>query len=66
MPSAQDCPYFILDRGKVTQVIADISPVNPGLISVDLPAPNPFSITPTKARLPDSTGLYLRVRVLLI
>ncbi len=66
MPSAQDCPYFILDRGKIAQAIAGIPPVDAGLISVGPPASNPFSIIHAEIRLLDSAGLYLRVRVLLI
>lgn len=66
MPSVQDCPYFSLERGKIAQAVADIPPVSCGGIAIDCCTSDPFSVIRTETRLPDSAGLYLRVRVLLI
>jgi hypothetical protein len=66
MPTLQDCPYFILEKGKTAPTIANFVPVLCRQPASDLWAPNSFSTIRTEARLPDSAGLYLRVRVLLI
>jgi len=66
MPSIQDCPYFILQKGKVTQATGSISPLGSPVLAQDLGSPSLFSISRTSSRLPDSDGLYLRVHVLLI
>jgi len=66
MPSVQDCPYFILQKGKVTQVTVSIPPLGSPELAPDLGSPSLFSTLRTSSRLPDLAGLYLRVHVLLI
>jgi len=66
MPALQDCPYFILEKGKTAPSIASAAPVLCRQTTSDLWAPDSFSTMRTEARLPDSAGLYLRVRALLI
>jgi hypothetical protein len=66
MPTLQDCPYFILEKGKTAPTVASYAPALCRQTGSDLHAPDSFSAIRTEARLPDSAGLYLRVRVLLI
>jgi hypothetical protein len=66
MPTLQDCPYFILEKSKTAPTIANFVPVLCRQLASDLWAPNSFSTIRTEATVPDSAGLYLRVRVLLI
>ena len=66
MPTLQDCPYFILEKGRTAPTVANFAPPLCRQIASDLYAPDSFSTIRTEARLPDSAGLYLRVRVLLI
>lgn len=66
LPTVQDCPYFILEKGKITKTGTAISkdvfqPVMPDFRVLDQ-----FSIIRSQTRLADSTGLYLRLRMLLI
>jgi len=66
MPTLQDCPYFILEKGKTAPSVASVAPALCQQIATDLCTPVRFSTMRTEARLPDAAGLYLRVRVLLI
>jgi len=66
MPTLQDCPYFILEKGKTAPTVASFAPVLCRQITSDFCTPDFLSTIRTEARLPDSAGLYLRVRVLLI
>lgn len=61
----QKCPYLLLDKGKTAAAAI--------LLAVALHAASPNrtvldarSFTPTENRLPDSSDIYLRIRVLLI
>jgi len=66
LPTVQDCPYFILAKGKITQTAAPISADIFQVVTPDFRVPDQFSTFRSETRLPDSKGLYLRVRVLLI
>ena len=62
----QNCPYLILEKitaATATPVVASVSfhPISP-----ELPALNRRSLSGAEDRLPDSSGLFLRIRVLLI
>jgi len=66
MPTVQDCPYFILEKGKTTPSVASLTPALAQVMASDFHVPDPFFTVRTETRLPDSAGLYLRVRALLI
>ena len=66
LPSIQDCPYFILEKGKTSQTTAQVWVVACQPITPILRIADPFFTARTETRLPDSAGLYLRLRVLLI
>jgi hypothetical protein len=66
LPTVQDCPYFILEKGKITQTAAPVSVHFFQVVTPDVRVPDQFSSLRGETRLPDSEGLYLRVRVLLI
>jgi hypothetical protein len=66
LPSVQDCPYFILEKGKTSQTTAQVSVVACQPITAIFRVADQFFAARTETRLPDSAGLYLRVRVLLI
>ena len=63
LPTVQDCPYFILEKGKTAANLAAIAPVFIQTASI---SSTPYSTVSTGERLPDSADLYLQVRVLLI
>ena len=60
-----DCPYLILERGKtaltVPTAVAPPKSVLPYIEPADLP-----TVIAATSRVPDSAGLFLRIRVLLI
>jgi hypothetical protein len=65
-PTIQACPYLLLDKGQTVTasvILATIAlpPVSPNRTVVRASA-----ISGNEIRLPDSSGLYLRLRVLLI
>lgn len=64
--TVQDCPYFILAKGKITQTVAPVSADVFQVVAPDLRVPDHSSSFRGETRLPNSKGLYLRVRVLLI
>jgi len=66
MPTIQDCAYFIIEKGKTAQPAVFVSPVALHRTALDLRAPDQSSGVRAESRLPDSAGLFLRVRVLLI
>ena len=62
----QDCSYSLIGNGKIATAtvqpsIAGLHPVLPGL-----PISDVQSFSDTENRFPNSAGLYLRIRVLLI
>jgi hypothetical protein len=66
LPTVQDCPYFILEKGKITQTGSAISKDDFQPVMPDFRVLDQFSIIRSQTRLADSTGLYLRLRMLLI
>ena len=65
-PAAKNCPYLVLERGKASPIQSQA--VAAGLVpnSPDLHAILGESTVPSHGRIPDSAGLYLRIRVLLV
>jgi hypothetical protein len=61
----QKCPYLLLDKGE-TAAAAILLALALQPASPDLPVLDVRSFTGTENRLPDSSDLYLRIRVLLI
>jgi hypothetical protein len=66
LPAVQDCPYFILAKGKITQIGTAISRDVFQALPPDFRVPDQFSSRRSETRQADSTGLYLRLRILLI
>lgn len=66
MPALQDCPYFILEKAKTTQAAVGIAPIVLQRNNFEPALANQFSNLRGETRLPNSKGLYLRTRVLLI
>jgi len=66
LPSIQDCPYFILEKGKTSQTTAQVAVTACRSITPILRVADHFFAALTETTLPDSAGLYLRLRVLLI
>jgi len=66
LPTIQDCPYFILEKGKTAPTVEAAVPVACPQNVADLRVSDCFSTIRTEIRLVDATGLYLRMRVLLI
>ena len=66
MPALQDCPYFILEKAKTTQAAVGIASIVLQRNDFEPAVADQFSNLRGETRLPNSKGLYLRVRVLLI
>lgn len=66
LPSVQDCPYFILERGKTSQTTVQVSVLACRPITPIFRVADAFFAARTETRLPNSAGLHLRLRVLLI
>ena len=65
-PTIQNCPYLILEKSTPPTTTFDALPVSLLPVSFKLPALNRLRSFGTEDRLPDSSGLFLRIRVLLI
>ena len=66
LPSVQDCPYFILEKGKTSRIAEQVSVMDSQPITPILRVADQLSAARIETRRPDAAGLYLRVRVLLI
>ena len=66
MPTVQDCPYFILEKGKTVPSFVGFAPVIVARTTANSWVQHHSSTIRTEFRLSDSAGLYLRVRALLI
>jgi hypothetical protein len=66
LPTVQDCPYFILEKGKIIQAGAAVSVNVSQPVTPDFRVPDRLTGLRYETRLQDSADLYLRVRVLLI
>src|SRR5438046_81197 len=62
----QNCPYFTLERGKTAPATIQTSTVALLAVSPEAQLPHRSSLLQPQGRIPDSTRLFLRVRVLLI
>jgi hypothetical protein len=63
--SAQDCPYLLLEKSKNPGFAAYV----PALLAVPVSfaaLPQPLSMAERHIRIADSSGLFLRLRVLMI
>src|ERR1700722_4830214 len=63
--SAQDCPYLLLEKGKHSSFGADAPALLPAPVSLAAIA-RPLSMAERDIHIADSSGLFLRLRVLLI
>jgi hypothetical protein len=63
--SAQDCPYLLLEKSKNPSFAAYGAALLPAPVSFAAMA-QPLSTTERQIRVADSSGLFLRLRVLLI
>jgi hypothetical protein len=60
-----DCPYLILERGKTALAVSTaLAPPQSAL--PDVRSTESTSVIAGVSRIPDSTDLFLRIRVLLI
>jgi len=66
MPTIQDCPSFILEKGKTVPSVVGFAPVILARTAANSWAQHHPSTYRTEIRRPDPAGLYLRVRALLI
>jgi hypothetical protein len=64
--TVQDCPYFILENSKTAKTASQTFVIGLPPVSPEVSVSDGFSILPAKTRLPNSAGLFLRIRVLLI
>ncbi len=64
--TAQSCPYSLIENGKTAPVAFPLSIVGFQRILSGLPIPDSHAFSDTSGRSPNSTRLYLRIRVLLI
>ncbi len=62
----QDCPYTLLEKGKTATAMAQVSSVALEPVSSTASDSHAHSFIQHKNRVPNSNGLYLRIRVLLI
>jgi hypothetical protein len=62
----QNCPYLSLEKSTAVTATPDVLPVSFPSVSPELPALNRLSSSEIEDRLSDSSGLFLRIRVLLI
>ena len=65
-PTARNCPYDMLERGKTTPVLAHILSVALISTATVVPAPDRDSTAPAFSALSESLPLFLRIRVLRI
>jgi hypothetical protein len=63
--SAQDCPYLLLEKSRNPSFAAYVPAVLPAPVSFAAVA-QPLSLAERHSRIADSSGLFLRLRVLLI
>lgn len=63
LPTVQDCPYFILEKGKTALDAAASVPV---FVQTATVTSEPFSTVYPEGRFLDSADRYLQVHVLLI
>ena len=62
--TVRDCPYFVLESGKIPNGASPIFTLILHHTSAAIGVPSHFAILPTDSRLPSSAGLFLRIRVL--
>src|SRR6266478_8456650 len=62
----QSCPYLSLEKSTAATTTPDAVSVSLNPVSPELPIVNRLSSFGIEDRLPDSSGLFLRIRVLLI
>jgi hypothetical protein len=63
--SAQDCPYLLLEKSRNPSFAANVPALLPTLVSFAAIV-QPLCMAERHSRIADSTGLFLRLRVLLI
>ena len=59
-----DCPYLVLENGKTPEAVAPVATFVVHPTSADIAVPSSVSVQPVDRGLPESTGLFLRIRVL--
>ena len=62
--TVRDCPYFVLENGKTPNTASPIFTFIFHPTSTDSAVSPHLSIPPAESRLPNSAGLFLRIRVL--
>ena len=62
--TVRDCPYFVLENGKTPKPALPIFAFVFLPASTDIAVSSHLSILPAESRLPNSAGLFLRIRVL--
>jgi hypothetical protein len=63
--SAQDCPYLLLENSRTPSFAAYVPALLPAPVSFAA-MPRPLSMAERHSRIADSSGRFLRLRVLLI
>jgi hypothetical protein len=62
--TVRDCPYFVLENAKTPKPAPAIFAFIFHPTSTDIAVSSHFSILPAENRLPNSAGLFLRIRVM--